>query len=129
MLSALITGVRRAFPYVASEDVEPLVDKHSEALFKLIHTAPFTVSLQALLLLHQLLSGRQAISDRFYRALYAVLLQEGPRASGVRAPQFLSLLFKAMKADVSVKRVAAFCKRLLQVRESLAAAVPPRCSV
>eukprot|EP00775_Hariotina_reticulata_P010046 gene10046-10202_t len=63
----------RAFPYVAAEHVEPLVELHSEALFRLIHTAPFTVALQ-----------------------------------------FLSLLVKAMRADVSVKRVAAFAKRLLQ---------------
>eukprot|EP00878_Enallax_costatus_P023419 GHUV01024910.1.p1 GENE.GHUV01024910.1~~GHUV01024910.1.p1 ORF type:complete len:221 (+),score=30.96 GHUV01024910.1:653-1315(+) len=34
---------------------------------------------------------------------------------GVRAPQFMSLLVKAMRSDVSIKRVAAFCKRLLQV--------------
>ena len=30
---------------------------------------------------------------------------------------FLSLLFKAMKADVTTKRVAAFAKRLLQVAQ------------
>jgi len=30
---------------------------------------------------------------------------------------FLSLLFKAMKGDVSTKRVAAFAKRLLQVAQ------------
>ena len=30
---------------------------------------------------------------------------------------FLSLLFKAMKGDVSAKRVAAFAKRLLQVAQ------------
>jgi ribosome biogenesis protein MAK21 len=46
MLSALITGVRRAFPYVDSEKVEPLIEAHSEALFRLVHTAPFTVGLQ-----------------------------------------------------------------------------------
>lgn len=49
------------------------------------------------------------------RALYAVLLTPGPRSSSGRAPQFMSLLFKALKADVSAKRVAAFVKRLLQV--------------
>jgi hypothetical protein len=37
--------------------------------------------------------------------------------AGARAPQFMALLVKAMKADVSVKRVAAFAKRLLQVRQ------------
>lgn len=36
-------------------------------------------------------------------------------ATGVRAPQFMSLLVKAMRSDVSIKRVAAFAKRLLQV--------------
>jgi ribosome biogenesis protein MAK21 len=46
MLSALITGVRRAFPYVDAEKVEPLIEVHSEALFRLVHTAPFTVALQ-----------------------------------------------------------------------------------
>jgi hypothetical protein len=34
---------------------------------------------------------------------------------GVRGPQFLSLLVKSMKGDASIKRVAAFAKRLLQV--------------
>lgn len=29
MLSALITGVRRAFPYVAPDEVEPLIEAHS----------------------------------------------------------------------------------------------------
>jgi ribosome biogenesis protein MAK21 len=43
------------------------------------------------------------VSDRFYRALYAALLAEGARA-GSKAPQFLALLFKAMKADPSAKR-------------------------
>lgn len=45
-----------------------------------------------------------------------------PALSGVRAPQFLSLMVKAMKADASIKRLAAFAKRLLQVgnRPSLA---------
>ncbi len=34
MLGALITGVRRAFPYVPSDEVEPLIEKHSGALFR-----------------------------------------------------------------------------------------------
>jgi hypothetical protein len=36
---------------------------------------------QALMLMHQLLSGRNAVSERFYRALYAVLLAEGARGA------------------------------------------------
>ncbi len=61
-----------------------------------------------------MLSGRGAASDRFYRALYSAMLREGGFAAA-KAPLFLSLLVKAMKADVSPKRVAALCKRLLQV--------------
>mmetsp|Transcript_8714 Transcript_8714/g.18540 ORF Transcript_8714/g.18540 Transcript_8714/m.18540 type:complete len:1163 (-) Transcript_8714:938-4426(-) len=114
MLSALLTGVRRAFPYVAPEEVEPLVEAHGGRLFRMVHTAPFSVGVQALMLMFQLMSSRNAISDRFYRALYSVLLSDGPITSN-KTPMFLALLFKAMKADVSVKRVAAFAKRLLQV--------------
>ncbi len=50
------------------------------------------------------------------RALYAVLLHPEVARSG-KSPMLLSLLFKAMKGDVSTKRVAAFAKRLLQVAQ------------
>ncbi|GLI62277.1 hypothetical protein VaNZ11_004885, partial [Volvox africanus] len=120
LLSGLITGVRRAFPFVQPDDVEPLVEESAAQLFRLVHTAPFTLSVQALMLMYQLMSARAAINDRYYRALYAALDREGPTTSS-RAPMFLALLFKAMQGDVSVKRVAAFAKRLLQ----LAAAAQP----
>jgi len=86
----------------------------ADALFRLVHTGSFGVATQALLLLHQLMTSRNSVSDRFYRALYSALLSpELPRST--KGPMFLSLLFKAVTADVSPKRVAAFAKRLLQV--------------
>lgn len=93
MLGALITGVRRAFPFVASDEVEGLVQRHGDHLFRLVHTAPFTVAVQALMLMYQLMSARNAISDRFYRAMYTVLATDGPTTSN-RGPMFLALLFK-----------------------------------
>ena len=48
------------------------------------------------------------------RALYKTLLSSEVARSN-KAPMFMSLLFKAMKADVSFRRKAAFAKRLLQV--------------
>jgi ribosome biogenesis protein MAK21 len=92
-----------------------------DALFRLTHAAgSIGVATQALLLLHQLMTARNSVSDRFYRALYAVLISpELPRST--KAPMFLSLLWKAVRADVSARRVAAFAKRLLQV----AAEAPP----
>lgn len=53
MLSALISGVRRAYPYVASKDLEDVFAKHADQLFRTVHTAPLTVSVQALMLLFQ----------------------------------------------------------------------------
>ena len=67
ILGALIAGVRRAFPFVAPDRVEPLVEVHAPALFRIVHVAPFGVAVQALLLLLQLMSARSAINDRFYR--------------------------------------------------------------
>lgn len=46
--------------------------------------------------------------------MYSVMLS-GEVARSTKTPMFLSLLFKAMQADVSLKRQAAFAKRLLQV--------------
>ena len=67
MLGALLTGVRRAFPYVQSDKAEGVATAHADALFRILHTAPFGVAVQALALLFQLLSARSAVSDRFYR--------------------------------------------------------------
>ncbi|KAI3423892.1 hypothetical protein D9Q98_009726 [Chlorella vulgaris] len=116
MLSALITGVRRAFPYVPAEEVEPLIEAHADALFRLVHARSFGVATQALLLLFQLMSSRSTVSDRFYRALYAAMSSSELHRS-TKGPMFLSLLFKALKADVSSRRSAAFAKRLLQVAQ------------
>ncbi len=87
----------------------------TDALFRLTHNVgSLGVATQALLLLHQLMSSRNSVSDRFYRALYAVLASPELTRS-TKAPMFLALLFKSLKQDVSPKRVAAFAKRLLQV--------------
>lgn len=114
MLSALITGVRRAFPYVRTDEIEPLIEAHSDSLFKLIHTGSFGVATQALLLLYQLMSSQSSISDRFYRALYSCMLNRDLPFS-TKAPLFLSLFLKAVKEDVSTTRTVALVKRLMQV--------------
>ncbi|CAL8467747.1 g7285 [Coccomyxa elongata] len=114
MLGALLAGVRRAFPYVDGSAAESVAAHHADSLFRVLHTAPLGVAVQALALLFQLLSARSAVSDRFYRALYEVMLSPEVGRTN-KAPMFLSLLFRAMRADVSSKRVCAFVKRLLQV--------------
>ncbi|TKW32699.1 hypothetical protein SEVIR_2G184700v4 [Setaria viridis] len=114
ILSALLTGVNRALPYVASSEVDDIVEVQTPILFRLAHAENFNVGVQALMLLFQISTKNQIASDRFYRALYAKLLS--PAAVTSSKPElFLGLLVKAMKNDVMLKRVAAFSKRLLQV--------------
>lgn len=60
------------------------------------------------------ISPSQAVTDRFFRALYASLFD--PRLAGSsKQALYLNLVFKAMKADTDKKRVMACLKRLVQV--------------
>ena len=73
------------------------------------------------MLIFQVTSRQQAISERFYRVLYDSMVD--PRlASCSKQAMYLNLLFKAVKADASAKRIAAFVKRLAQ---SLSTHQPP----
>ncbi|KAL1293724.1 hypothetical protein AAHE18_19G092200 [Arachis hypogaea] len=114
LLSALLTGVNRAFPYVSSTEVDDIVDVQTPILFQLVHSKNFNVGVQALMLLDKITSKNQIASDRFYRALYSKLLLPAAMNTS-KAEMFVALLLRAMKRDVNLKRVAAFSKRLLQV--------------
>ncbi|KAL5822285.1 hypothetical protein ACOSQ3_020193 [Xanthoceras sorbifolium] len=114
LLSVLLTGINRAFPYVSSSEADDIIEVHTPMLFKLVHSNNFNVGVQALLLLDKISSKNQIVSDRFYRALYSKLLLPAAMNSS-KAEMFIGLLLRAMKNDVNLKRVAAFSKRLLQV--------------
>ncbi|KAG9457617.1 hypothetical protein H6P81_002125 [Aristolochia fimbriata] len=114
ILSALLTGVNRAFPYIASDEADDLIEVQTPILFKLVHSRNFNVGVQALTLLFQISTKNQIASDRFYRALYSKLLVPEVMNSS-KAEMFLGLLFKAIKCDVNIKRISAICKRLLQI--------------
>ncbi len=66
------------------------------------------------MLIEQLCGSHQASADRFYRTLYESLLDPRLLTSSKQA-LYLNLLFRALRADLNVKRVQAFAKRLLQV--------------
>ncbi|XWS20015.1 hypothetical protein CRYUN_Cryun31cG0065300 [Craigia yunnanensis] len=114
LLSALLTGVNRAFPYVSSNEADDIVDIETPMLFQLVHSKNFNVGVQALMLLDKISSKNQVVSDRFYRALYSKLLLPAAMNSS-KAKMFIGLLLRAMKSDVNLKRVSAFSKRVLQV--------------
>lgn len=113
--TAIITGIRRAFPY-AGTDHTPL-DPHMNALFVLANTGPYAQRVSTLGLLQQLITkGTSAsFSDRWYRALYQCLLvspKQLPNAGQLSG--FFSMLYKALRSDKNLPRVAAFVQRLLQ---------------
>ena len=112
LLSAVLTGVNRAMPYAKDED--EVFDKHMDTLFRVTHSSNFNTSVQALMLIQQLCGSHQAASSRFYRTAYESLLDPRLLTSSKQA-MYLNLLFRALRADLSVKRVKAFAKRLLQV--------------
>lgn len=140
MLSAILTGISRAFPFTPNDDVK--YEDHINSLFKMVHVTTFNKSVQALLVLLQLLFSQsqangsekpanlsdaqkevhrdrlESVARRFYRALYAKMLSTELFNSS-KQPLFLNILFKAMKLDKSITRVKAFVKRLLQVRSFL----------
>ena len=68
------------------------------------------------MLIHQVSAARpsSSIADRFYRTLYASMVD--PRLVGsAKQAMYLNLLFKALKEDKNHARVKAFVKRFVQV--------------
>jgi ribosome biogenesis protein MAK21 len=126
LLSALLTGVNRAHPYLPRKDAA--MEQHVDALYRISHTAPPSASTQALMLLFQLAVGQGEASttveneregsvvsnrkDRFYRALYSKLL-DNDMFAGRQLTLFFNLLYKAIKYDTCHERISAFVMRLL----------------
>lgn len=68
MLSALLCGVNRAYPYAETGDEK--VKEQMNTLFKVLHLVNFSTSVQALMLLFQVMDSQQTVSDRYYAVLY-----------------------------------------------------------
>ena len=119
LVSALLTGVNRAYPFAKISDNS--MEEHLETMFKIIHSTNFNTSVQALMLVYQLVQDSKAsgLSDRFYSAFYKKLLDPTLPTSNKQA-LFLNLTFKALKSDPSDERAACFIRRLLQVSHYLA---------
>ncbi|KAL6996203.1 auxilin-like clathrin-binding protein required for normal clathrin function [Sarracenia purpurea var. burkii] len=114
LLTALLTGINRAFPFVSSSEADDIIEVQTPMLFQLVHSKNFNIGVQALMLLDKISSKNQIVSDRFYRALYSKLLLPAAMNSS-KEEMFIGLLLRAMKNDINLKRVSAFSKRLLQV--------------
>ncbi|RKF72693.1 Ribosome biogenesis protein NOC1 [Golovinomyces cichoracearum] len=112
MISAILTGVNRAFPFSKSDDIT--LEGQMDTLFRVTHSSNFNTSIQALILIEQLATSKNLSVDRFYRTLYESLLD--PRlVTSSKHTLYLNLLYKSLRSDIDVTRVKAFIKRMVQV--------------
>jgi ribosome biogenesis protein MAK21 len=111
-IAAILTGVNRAYPYSDTDGIS--LSEHLDTLFKITHSSNFNTSIQAMMLIQQMSSSHQASSDRFYRTLYESLL-DARLVSSSKQQLYLNLLHRSLKADLNLKRVKAFAKRILQI--------------
>jgi ribosome biogenesis protein MAK21 len=111
-IAAILTGVNRAYPYTDTDGRN--LSAHLDTLFKITHSSNFNTSIQAMMLIQQMSSSHQASSDRFYRTLYESLL-DARLISSSKQQLYLNLLHRSLKADLNIKRVKAFVKRILQI--------------
>ncbi|KAI0171991.1 CBF-domain-containing protein [Hypoxylon sp. FL1284] len=112
LVSSILTGVNRAVPFSQAE--QSTLESHLNTLFRITHSSNFNTSIQALMLIQQLSATRHLATDRFYRTLYESLLDPRLITSSKQA-LYLNLLYRSLKADVDVRRVKAFVKRMLQI--------------
>ncbi|KAK2002872.1 CBF/Mak21 family protein [Colletotrichum falcatum] len=112
LITAVLTGINRAVPFVAAQD--SILENHMDTLFRIAHSTNFNTSIQALILIQQISVSRHLASDRFYRTLYESLMD--PRlANSSKHALYLNLLLRSLKADVDTRRIKAFAKRMLQI--------------
>jgi ribosome biogenesis protein MAK21 len=129
LLSALLTGVNRAHPYLPAKDQS--MDEHVDSLYRVSHTTAPAACTQALLLLFHVAVGSNVETneashdddeiasvatkrrERFYRALYSTLSNHDLLGAGKHMTMYFNLLYKAMKYDTDQSRVVAFAKRIM----------------
>ena len=129
LVSAILSGVNRALPFAKVDfGGDEVFKKHIDTLFLITHKSTFNISLQALMLILQVISTLStalpsssegnttatSLSDRFYRTLYASLSDHRLSTSNKQA-MYLNLLFKSLKVDTNIDRVKAFVRRFVQI--------------
>ncbi|KAJ8970201.1 hypothetical protein NQ314_001348 [Rhamnusium bicolor] len=113
MMSALLMGINRAYPYAKLEFEK--FSEHIDTMYRLVHLANFNISLHALTLLYQVSGFGNDITERFYVALYKKL-GDSRLLTTTHQAMLLSLVYKALLKDTEANRVKMFVKRLLQVK-------------
>lgn len=112
LFSAILTGLNRAFPFSTLPTKK--FEEQLNTLYKITHSSNFNTSVQALLLVHKIVTKQKLDTDRYYRTLYESLLDDRLLTSSKQS-LYLNLLFKSIKEDTNRARTMAFVKRISQV--------------
>jgi ribosome biogenesis protein MAK21 len=137
LLSALLTGVNRAHPYLPKSYQS--MEEHMDILYRMVHQSPPAAATQALMLLFHLVVGVNTTSeeaneaptngptamklspqqeramDRYYRVLYAKLSDVNMFSGKQHLTMFFNLVYKSMKYDTQESRIVALAKRLIHI--------------
>lgn len=115
-MQAILTCLRRAIGEVKTENSELLTKEVEGTIYRMIHIADISISLQALCLLLQIMLVKTGNYDRFYNALYKKLLDPDISSVGLKTSSlFFYIVHRAIHLDGNVPRAQAMIKRLLQV--------------
>jgi ribosome biogenesis protein MAK21 len=80
------------------------IDKNLNTLFKLVHVTSFNVSIQALMLLNQVMDSRDDMIHRYYNALYKRMFDLEWRNTA-KQTYFLNLLYNSVIKDEAIPRI------------------------
>lgn len=105
LIGALLVGVNKSYPHIKS-GIQP---EQIQTMYKIVHLAPFNISLQALLLIRQLENN-----DRYYSALYRKIFDDRLISTSHQAI-CIHLIYKSIWDDECQERITAFMKRLFQM--------------
>jgi ribosome biogenesis protein MAK21 len=80
------------------------IDKNINTLFKIVHVTNFNVSIQALMLLNQVVESRDDMLNRYYNALYRKIFDLESKNTS-KQTYFLNLLFSSISKDDALPRI------------------------
>ncbi|KAJ8707967.1 hypothetical protein PYW08_010333 [Mythimna loreyi] len=113
LMSAILTGVKRAYPFANKERLSESA-AHIDAIHRLVHLAGINIAIHALALLFHISDASKGTADRYYTALYRKLTN-AEIFNTTHSALLFSLIYKSLKRDSNIPRVASFIKRLLQL--------------
>ena len=80
------------------------IDSNLNTLFKIVHVTNFNVSIQALMLLNQVVESRDDMLNRYYNALYRKMFDLESKSTS-KQTYFLNLLFNSINKDDAIPRI------------------------